>query len=77
MCTEEYKYLIWRLGCVLIEDTISVSTSFQANETPTVLNRQGVVIENGDRQNESTRQRRLQEQPIGPHQPPGTDGEKF
>lgn len=39
-----------------------------------MLNRQGVVIENVDRQNESGRQRRLQE-PTGPYQPPGTDGE--
>jgi len=53
---------------------ISASTSFQSNETPTVLNRQEAIIENLNRQNESERQRRNQEQPPGPHQPPGTDG---
>jgi len=53
---------------------ISASTSFQPNDTATVLNRQEVVLENVNRQNESGRQRRNQEQPPGPYQPPGTDG---
>ncbi|XP_012226875.1 protein FAM8A1 isoform X1 [Linepithema humile] len=61
----------------IANSTTPASTSFQPSETPTVLNRQGVVIENVDRQNDSGRQRRLQEQPTGPYQPPGTDGYEY
>lgn len=49
---------------------ISASTPFQPNQAST--NSQGVI--NGNRQNETVRQRRPQEQPTGPFQPPETDG---
>lgn len=53
---------------------ISASTPFQSNQVPASSNTQGVVTGNVDRQNETARQRRPQEQPAGPFQPPGTDG---
>jgi len=52
---------------------ISASTPFQPNQVPP-SNIQGVITGNVDRQNETMRQRRPQEQPTGPFQPPGTDG---
>jgi len=47
---------------------------FQPNQIPTPSNTQGIITGNVDRQNETVRQRRPQEQPTGPFQPPGTDG---
>jgi len=53
---------------------ISASMPLQSNQIPTPSNTQGVITGNVDRQNETVRQRRPQEQPTGPFQPPGTDG---
>lgn len=53
---------------------ISASTPFLPNQVPTTSNTQGVMSGNVDRQNETVRQRRPQEQPTGPFQPPGSDG---
>lgn len=53
---------------------ISASTPFQSNQIPAMSNTQGVITENEDRQNETVRQRRPQEQPTGPFQPPGSEG---
>ncbi|XP_011053232.1 PREDICTED: protein FAM8A1 isoform X1 [Acromyrmex echinatior] len=53
------------------------SMPFQPNQIPTPSNTQGIITGNVDRQNETVRQRRPQEQPTGPFQPPGTDGYEY
>ncbi|XP_018393261.1 PREDICTED: protein FAM8A1 isoform X2 [Cyphomyrmex costatus] len=60
-----------------VSNSILASAPFQSNQIPTPLNTRGVITGNVDRQNETINHRRLQEQPTGPFQPPGTDGYEY